>query len=146
MHSSWCELCPSSRGHLSICIRNGLYMYTVSSLIVKETGSFSVQCHIQVHQWCIVHKQYRLWMYLDKMYPVELEIKDTTESNTDASYLDLLSIEVNFRLPFITNAMISISISQTFYSWVVTFHFRPPMAFSFHKLYDIPRLMNVLSW
>ena len=24
------------------------------------------------------------------MYPVELEIKDTTESNTSASYLDLL--------------------------------------------------------
>ena len=24
------------------------------------------------------------------MYPVELEIKDTTESNTPASYLDLL--------------------------------------------------------
>ena len=28
--------------------------------------------------------------YLDQMYPVELEIKDTTESNTSASYLDLL--------------------------------------------------------
>ena len=28
--------------------------------------------------------------YLDQIYPVELEIKDTTESNTSASYLDLL--------------------------------------------------------
>ena len=28
--------------------------------------------------------------YLGRMYPVELEIKDTTESNTSASYLDLL--------------------------------------------------------
>ena len=28
--------------------------------------------------------------YLSQMYPVELEIKDTTESNTSASYLDLL--------------------------------------------------------
>ena len=28
--------------------------------------------------------------YLGQMYPVELEIKDTTESNTSASYLDLL--------------------------------------------------------
>ena len=27
---------------------------------------------------------------MSKMYPVELEIKDTTESNTSASYLDLL--------------------------------------------------------
>ena len=28
--------------------------------------------------------------YLGQMYPVELEIKDTTESNSSASYLDLL--------------------------------------------------------
>ena len=28
--------------------------------------------------------------YLGQMYPDELEIKDTTESNTSASYLDLL--------------------------------------------------------
>ena len=28
--------------------------------------------------------------YLGQMYPPELEIKDTTESNTSASYLDLL--------------------------------------------------------
>ena len=28
--------------------------------------------------------------YLGQMYPVELEIKDTTENNTSASYLDLL--------------------------------------------------------
>ena len=28
--------------------------------------------------------------YLGQMYPIELEIKDTIESNTSASYLDLL--------------------------------------------------------
>ena len=28
--------------------------------------------------------------YLDKMYPADLEIKDTTESNTSPPYLDLL--------------------------------------------------------
>ena len=33
------------------------------------------------------------------MYPAELEIKDTTESNTSASYLDfLLSIESDSQL------------------------------------------------
>ena len=37
--------------------------------------------------------------YLGQMYPVELEIKDTTESNTSASYLDLLlSIRRNGQL------------------------------------------------
>ena len=49
------------------------------------------------------------------MYPAELEIKDTTESNTSASSLDLfLSIveTVSCALPFMTNVMISTSISQ----------------------------------
>ena len=37
--------------------------------------------------------------YLGQMYPAELEIKDTTESNTSASYLDsLLSIESDGQL------------------------------------------------
>ena len=37
--------------------------------------------------------------YLDQMYPAELEIKDTTESNTSASLLDLLlSIESDGQL------------------------------------------------
>ena len=34
--------------------------------------------------------EFENYMYLGQMYPVELEIKDTTESNTSASYLDLL--------------------------------------------------------
>ena len=53
------------------------------------------------------------------MYPAALEIKDTTESTTSASYLDLLlSIGgmVNFTLRSTTNEMISISTSQTFRS------------------------------
>ena len=57
--------------------------------------------------------------YLGQMYPVELEIKDTTESNTSASYLDLLlSIgrDGQLTLPFMTNVTISISTSQIFRS------------------------------
>ena len=53
------------------------------------------------------------------MYPPELEIKDTTESNTSASYLDLLlsiGMDVNFVLPFTINVTISISILQPFRS------------------------------
>ena len=49
------------------------------------------------------------------MYPVELETKDKIESNTSVSYLDIfLSImrEVNFTLPFMKNAKISISILE----------------------------------
>ena len=57
--------------------------------------------------------------YLGQMYPAELEIKDTTESNTSASYFDLLlSIgrTVSCALPFTTNVAISTSDSQTFRS------------------------------
>ena len=85
------------------------------------------------------------------MYHVELEIKDTTESNTSASYLDLpLSIgrdgqihpsiydkrdDFNF---YITNLRSSVAIFQP----------RPPMASLFHSLYGMPGLaprMDVLS-
>ena len=56
---------------------------------------------------------------------------------------------VNFILPFMTNVSISISILQTFRSWVATSHLRPPMAFLSHNLSDTPGLaplMNVLFW
>ena len=57
--------------------------------------------------------------YLGQMYPPELEIKDTTESNTSASYW-IYSCQsvgtVNFTLPFTTSVTILISILQTFRS------------------------------
>ena len=57
--------------------------------------------------------------YLGQMYPAELEIKDTTESTTSASYqIDFCRLGgmVNFTLPSTTSEMISISTSQTFRS------------------------------
>ena len=88
--------------------------------------------------------------YLGQMYFVELEIKDTTENNTSASYLDLLlSIGRDFTLPFMTNVTILISTSQIFRSWVAIFQPRPPMAYLFCSLYGMPGLaprMDVLSW
>ena len=91
--------------------------------------------------------------YLGQMYPVELEIKDTTESNTSASYLDLLlsigrdgqlhtSIydkrdDFNFHItnfPFLSS---NIPTSPAY------------MASLFRSLYGMPGLtprMDVLSW
>ena len=90
--------------------------------------------------------------YLGQMYYPELEIKDTTESNTSASTL-ICSCQsvgtVNFALPFTTNVTISISILQNFRSWVATSHLRPPMAFLSHNSTNTPALaplMNVLFW
>ena len=49
---------------------------------------------------------------------------------------------VNFILPFTTNVTISISILQTFRSWVATSHLRPPMAFLSRNLSDTPGLAS----
>ena len=57
-HSNGYELCPASRRHLSVFIRSGFH--TVFALNGKETFSISVQSHLQVHRWCIVHKQPRI--------------------------------------------------------------------------------------
>ena len=82
--------------------------------------------------------------YLGKVYPHELEIKDTIENNTSASFLDLLlSIGrmVNFILPCMTNVTISISISQ-FFASVSIYQLRPPMSSLSRSLYDIPGLAS----
>ena len=90
--------------------------------------------------------------YLGQMYPVEFENKDTTESNTSASYLDLLlSIGRDGQLHTSIHDKCddSISTSQIFLSWVAIFLPRPPMTSLFLSLYGMPGLaprMDVLSW
>ena len=81
--------------------------------------------------------------YLGQIFPAELEIKDMTESNTSASYLDLLlSIEsdVSCTLPFTTNMTISTSTTQIFRSWVAIFLLRQPMVFLSLSSYGMPGL------
>ena len=90
--------------------------------------------------------------YLGQMYPIELEIKDTTESSTSASYLNLLlSIERDGQLntSIYDNVTISISISHIFHSWVAIFQLRPPMASLSYTFYIMPGpspRMDVLIW
>ena len=83
----------------------------------------------------------------------ELENKDTTESNTSASYLDLLlSIgnDGHLRTSFYDKRDYFNSLTlQTFRSWVATFHLHQPMVFLSHNSSDTPGLaplMNVLFW
>ena len=88
--------------------------------------------------------------YLGQMYPPELEIKDTTRATRllPTSIYTCQSVgTVNFALPFTTSVTISISILQTFHSWVATSHPRQPMVFLSHNSADAPGLaplMNVL--
>ena len=53
------KLCPSSSRHISLLIWSRIY--TVFALNREETVGVSVQLHIQVHRWCFVHKQPRVW-------------------------------------------------------------------------------------
>ena len=69
----------------------------------KKKNIISVQLHIQIHTdtsmtYCQSITQI-LRIIWGQMYPAELEIKNTTESNNSASYLDLLlSIESDGQL------------------------------------------------
>ena len=86
------------------------------------------------------------------MYPVELEIKDTTESNTSASYLDLLLlIERGGKLPTsIYDKPDAFNFHITNFPWenvLAIYQLCPAMVSLFNSLYDMrgvaPR-MNVL--
>ena len=90
-----------------------------------------------------MHSAIRKTADINWKYIVCTFLLDATESITSASYLYLLSIGresrmVNFKLPFTTNEMISISTSQTFCSWEVIFRLRRSMAFLSLSLYDTP--------
>ena len=90
--------------------------------------------------------------YLGQMYPLSLSSK-TRRRATLLLPTWICSCQsvgtVNFALPFTTNVTISISILQTFHSWVATSCLRPLMAFLSHNSSDTPGLvplMNVLFW
>jgi hypothetical protein len=71
---------------------------------------------------------YNFHNYVHLIYPDELEIKDTAESDKSASYIDiLLNIDSNGRLTtslhYMTNVMILTLQLSTFSFYVVTYHF-----------------------
>ena len=84
------------RGHpcftntcLVVFIRSGIHI--VFALNGKETVSISLQSQLQVPRYDVLSiNNPEFENYLGHMYLAELEIKDTTESITSSSYLDLL--------------------------------------------------------
>ena len=86
---------------------------------------------------------------MGQMYPVELEIEDTTESNTPASYLDLLlSIERDGQLhTSIYDKRDDFHI--THFPFLISNIPTQPTASLFRSLYDMSGLalrMDVLYW
>ena len=59
-HSNGYKLYPSSSQHLYTCIL--IHSGNLNRLCSqRERNIVSVQFRVQVHRWCIVHKQPRLW-------------------------------------------------------------------------------------
>ena len=67
------------------CTKNETFIKNSEILQPAGNSCISVQFHISIHRWCFVHKQPRVWELTGPDVSVELEIKDTTESNTSAS-------------------------------------------------------------
>ena len=86
--------------------------------------------------------------YLGQMYPLSLRSKTRLRATLllPTWICSCQSVgTVNSVLPFTTNVTISISILQTFRSWVATSYLRPPMAFLSHNSSDTPGLIPLLG-
>ena len=91
------KLCPTPSRHISVLIRSGIHTVFVLNWKEKLASQFNFIYRYIDDVLSINNPDFE--NYLGQMYPAELEIKDTTESNTSASYLDLLlSIESDGQL------------------------------------------------
>ena len=90
-HANGYELCPSSHRHLSVFIRSGIDKSLLSTGKKQLASLFNLTYRYIGDVLSINDKEFE--NYLDQMYPAELEIKDTTESITSASDLDLLTVD-----------------------------------------------------
>jgi len=82
--------------------------------------------------------------FVDRIYPIELEIKDTTDTDRSASYLDLhleIDSEGRLRTKFTTKEMISIFPLWTFHLYVEHSRQHLHMEYIFLSWYDIPELV-----
>ena len=86
-HSNGYQLCPFSRQHLFIFIRSRFH--TGFALNGKETASLFNPNYRYIDDVLSINNL-EFDNYLGQIYPAEFGIKDTTESTTSASYLDLL--------------------------------------------------------
>ena len=87
-HSNGYALCPSSQRHLSVFIQS--WFHTVFAVNRKKQLASRFNLTYRYIDDVLSINNPVFEYYLDQKYPAELEIKDTTESTTSASYLHLL--------------------------------------------------------
>ena len=88
-HSNGIILRFSSSRHLSLSTYTKEFIHSLLSMRKKILASRFNFTYIHINDVLFIYNP-AFENYLGQMYPVELEMKDTTESNTSASYLDLL--------------------------------------------------------
>ena len=87
-HSHGYKQCPSPIRYISILVRSRIHTVLLSAGKKRLASQFNFTYRYIDDVLSINNPDFE--NYLGQMYPPELEIKDTTESNTSASYLDLL--------------------------------------------------------
>ena len=87
-HSHGHKLCPSLSRLISVPIRSGIHTVVAPGRRKRLASQFNFTYRYIDDVLSINNPDFK--NYLGQMYHLELEMKDTTESNTSASYLDLL--------------------------------------------------------
>jgi hypothetical protein len=91
------KLYSSSRRHISLFIRGRLH--TESSEQIRIEVSQILSFHMQLYRWFPWLNNCRSGDFVDRIYLIELDIEDTTNTYISASYFDLhLEIDSEWRL------------------------------------------------
>ena len=118
------KLCSSSRRLVPLVVWGRLH--TVASQFVLQKLARSFNFKYRYIDDVLSLNNSRLGDCVDGIHPIELEIKDNTDKERYASYLDLhfeIDKEGRVRTKFTTKDMILIFPLWTFHLYVATFHF-----------------------
>ena len=91
------KLYSSSRPHIPLFIRGRLHKEASEQIRIEVSQILSF--HMQLYRWFLWLNNCRFGDFVDRIYLIELDIKDTTDTYISASYLDLhLEIDSEWRL------------------------------------------------
>jgi hypothetical protein len=91
------KLYSSSRRHIPLFLRGRLHKEASEQIRIEVSHILSF--HMQLYRWFLWLNHCRFGDFVDRIYLIELDIKDTTDTFISASYLDLhLEIDSEWRL------------------------------------------------
>ena len=141
LHTYGCKLCSTSRRLVPLFVWSRLHTGALKKNEKKLARSFNFT--FRYIDDVLSLNTSRLGDFIDRIYPIELEIKDTTDTDRSSSYLDL-HLETDsegWKWTFTTKEMISIFPLWTFHLYVVTLQQHLHMEYISLSWYDIPELV-----